>query len=481
MGDEARRYAFPPLVNRGVLLGLGPLQLAVLAAGCLVAVGLVRRTSSAAGFALGALALASAVAGACWPVAGRPPVWWLGVGAGWLARRRRGPRWSPAPASGLPGTAPPATAGRHGLAHGIELLAAPEGPGAEPMGVVRDHLAGSWGAVVAVEGRSFALLDGGEKERRLAAWGSLLAAMARPGSPVHRLQWVEEVRPGRSDDLVAYLGDAGVAAQGGPLLDARRGYEALVAGAGPASQSHTCLLLVAVHPRRASGSLRTFGRGSHAVCDLVRREVRLLVGQLRSAGLPGARALGLAELVTELGSLAGGAAPVSRHAWPLATDEAWSALRADGSWHATYWVAEWPRLDVGPDFLTPLLATGGPRRLSMVMAPVEAARAVREAGSAVAADLADEELRRRAGFVASARRQREAAGVLRRQAELADGHAEYRFSAYLTASGPDRAGLDQRCAEIEQAAQQAHLEVRRLYGRQEEAWTWTLPLGRGLA
>jgi hypothetical protein len=33
---------------------------------------------------------------------------------------------------------------------------------------------------------------------------------------------------------------------------------------------------------------------------------------------------------------------------------------------------------------------------------------------------------------------------------------------------------------MEQAARAAHLELRRLYGRQAEAFTWTLPLGRGL-
>ena len=31
----------------------------------------------------------------------------------------------------------------------------------------------------------------------------------------------------------------------------------------------------------------------------------------------------------------------------------------DGTWHATYWVAEWPRTDVGPDFLGPLLFVVG--------------------------------------------------------------------------------------------------------------------------
>jgi hypothetical protein len=115
------------------------------------------------------------------------------------------------------------------------------------------------------------------------------------------------------------------------------------------------------------------------------------------------------------------------------------------------------------------------------MAPVAPAQSVREAEAARTADLADEELRRRAGFLATARRRRQAEGVVQREVELADGHGEYRFSGYVTVSETDRAALDVACAEVEQAARQAHLELRRLYGQQEQAFTWTLPLARGLA
>src|ERR1700731_2245996 len=110
------------------------------------------------------------------------------------------------------------------------------------------------------------------------------------------------------------------------------------------------------------------------------------------------------------------------------------------------------------------------------MAPVGPAQATRQVEAARTADMADEELRRRAGFLATMRRRREAEGGLRREAELADGHAEYRFSGYVTVSAAERDALDSACAEVEQTASQAHLELRRLYGQQEQAFTWTLPL-----
>jgi hypothetical protein len=169
--------------------------------------------------------------------------------------------------------------------------------------------------------------------------------------------------------------------------------------------------------------------------------------------------------------------------WPWATgsDESWCAWRADDAWHATYWISEWPRLDVNPDFLTPLLLCDGRRTVSVIMAPVPADRAAREARAARAADAADDELRARAGFLPSARRGREAEGVLRRETELADGHAEFRFAGYVTVTAGSLEELEGACVETQQAGQRAHLELSRLYGRQAEAFTWTLPLGRGLA
>ena len=43
------------------------------------------------------------------------------------------------------------------------------------------------------------------------------------------------------------------------------------------------------------------------------------------------------------------------HAWPMRAEEHWGYYRTDGAVHATYWIAEWPRIDVGAAFLSPLL------------------------------------------------------------------------------------------------------------------------------
>jgi len=71
--------------------------------------------------------------------------------------------------------------------------------------------------------------------------------------------------------------------------------------------------------------------------------------------------------------------------------------------------------------------------------------------------------------------------VVRREEELADGHAAVRYSGYVTVTAPNLDQLEDGCETTEQAAGQARLELRRLYGDQERAFLCTLPLGRGLS
>jgi hypothetical protein len=165
----------------------------------------------------------------------------------------------------------------------------------------------------------------------------------------------------------------------------------------------------------------------------------------------------------------------------MALEPSWDAVRTDGTWHATYWIAEWPRVDVTPDFLGPLFFSSLRRSISMVMEPVSPLRAARQVAQARTADLADGELRRRGGFLTTARHRRERESVEERDLELADGHAQYRFSGYLTVTADERDELATACASAEQAASQSGLELRLLYGAQDAAFACSLPLGRGLS
>ena len=66
-----------------------------------------------------------------------------------------------------------------------------------------------------------------------------------------------------------------------------------------------------------------------------------------------------------------------------------------------------------------------------------------------------------------------------RPRELAEGHAGYRYSGYVTVTESDEGALEHACGRVEQAAALAQLELRRLYGAQEDGYCCTLPTGRG--
>ena len=90
--------------------------------------------------------------------------------------------------------------------------------------------------------------------------------------------------------------------------------------------------------------------------------------------------------------------------WPLGVEESWSSIRTDATWHAVYWIADWPRSGVGSGFLLPLMLEGGLRRtIAVTMAPVAPLRAVRRAEHDRTSGVADAELRRRHGFAVTAR------------------------------------------------------------------------------
>lgn len=484
---DAPTFSFPPLQRRTVILGLTAGPVASLAVGGVVAVAALAALPEPLGAAGAAGTIAAAVVAGFWPVSGDPPARWVPLVAGWLARRRVGAvaldpgvtaGVSVALGSGAPirGGAARSSPGRRAAATapwGVSIGALAASPGDESMAAVNDRRHGRIMAVIPVEGPSLTLLDPPAAGAVVGGWGRLLAAAARAGSGVRRLQWVHHVMPA---DLTSLRHLAHGAT--GPA-DAVESYRALVGSEVGWATAQRSLLVCAVDSRL----LRSARLGGKAVpAEVLRREVRLLRGQLRAAGFVAGPVLDADAVIAAIAAATGpcGAPPGSP--WPTARRESWSSLRVDGSWVQTFWVAGWPQLAVGPDALAPLLtaSTGSWRSVAMTMAPVAPERAVREVQSARTASLADEALRARAGFITTARRTRDAEAVAAREAELAVGHGELRFAAYVTVGAPDRAGLDAAAAEVIHAAAAAGLVLRLLHGRQAEAATYTLPLARGV-
>ena len=120
------------------------------------------------------------------------------------------------------------------------------------------------------------------------------------------------------------------------------------------------------------------------------------------------------------------------------------------------------------------------RTVAVTFEPLATDRSTREIEAAVTRDRADRELRARFGQSETARQRQAAEATMRREAELAAGHGEVRLSGFVTVSGRDPDDLRRSCGEVLEHAARARLELHRLYGQQADAFTFTLPLCRGL-
>lgn len=502
---EPRRFRFGP-TEPGLLGGFRPGQVGVIAAGLLAMLLMLRLAGGTGG---GLLALAtgvSAVAVAFAPLGGRTVEQWAPLAAGYFLRRLTGRHrhLSETPVNGsevaVDGrfvVSPPGAQTPRSL-RGVRILGfeltgemSPQGP-MPTVGVLREQ--DGWTGVLAVAGPPFTLLDQADKERRVAAWGGVLATLARPGSPVSRVQWIERTAAQPMDESARYLRDH-VAL---PLAHTSvRSYIDLLDAAAPAARQHELLLALRVDGRRARRLVRRRGGGDRGGCEVLVGELAVLTQALRGADvvvkgaltprlLAGAIRVGFDPNVRAGLEKVAGADPERAGcdpglAWPLAAVEGWGAYRSEGAVHAAYWIAEWPRTDVTCDVLAPLLLGSDARRnVAVTIEPVDPIRAIRQVESARVNDLSDDEVRARAGFLRTARRRREQESLARREEEIADGHAALRFSGYVSVSAASDQELEVACAEVEQAAQRARLVLQRMWGEQELGFTYTLPLCRGL-
>jgi hypothetical protein len=345
------------------------------------------------------------------------------------------------------------------------------------IGALVDERSGTAAALLRARGSSFCLLDDVDKEHKLASWAAVLESVSGHRSSLARLQWCQRAMPGDSTDILSHLRNAGDSASPGYA-----GHVALLEGAGPRSWRHETLLLVAVRCRALGRGRGPHVRLSEEGAEALRNEVRSLRAQMRNVGLVCEGVLDAQGASAALGNFLvpsleryPGAYP-----WPLALEEHWADVRADGSWHRTYWVADWPRTSVGPDFLSPLLIGSGRRSLSVVMAPVPPERAERDAQSSRTAQVADAQLRAQGGFLETARHRRQAEALEGREERLVDGRGVFEFAGYFTVSSSDQAGLEAACSDLERAAGAAKVCLRPLYGQQKEALSWALPFGRGI-
>lgn len=491
-------YRFGPLERRGLLGPIRAGQAGSIAVGALLAIVVLNRSPTATGALLATAAFAISCAVTVVPIGRRSAEEWAPIVGSFAARvissRRR--FRSQLPVRGFH------SGGRGSDATRAPLALHPETPPAlrglritaaryreRSIGVLAEHSSRRLTAVLACRVGSFSLLDPESQERRLARWGLVLSGAS--STAIRRIGWVERTAPAQGDELARWLHaerDPAVPLRGTAMIES---YLELIGTTAKVTQEHEILVAVQVDARRIrergadAGTQALVASTERVAQGLEAAEVDVLgalsPGQLaralRTAFDPYARAE-LTSLETADPDRAGLA---EANAWPLGALESWDQYRSDGAVHATYWIAGWPRVDVSPMFMDALLGRSSVvRTVAVTFEPIPPERSTREVEAAITRDHADRDLRRRFGQSETARQRQAEDATVRREAELATGHCEVRLAGFVTVSGRDREDLHRASSEVLEHAARARLELHRMYGQQAEAFTFTLPLCRGL-
>lgn len=497
--ESSVRYRFGPLERRGLIAGWRGGQIAAVAAGLLFAMIAIRSDASIGGAVVALAMVGIAVAAATWPVKGRTFEEWAPDAVRYATRPGNRKSTSRADPFTFLTLVPVQVGDAKGSTHGRDAHGG-------QAGVIVDRAGRTYTASFFARSPGFVLLSERDKCQRIAAWAGVLASLAREDTPVHRVQWTSRTIPSALRAPGPEIGSplfAEKSTNGSALCS----YEALLDTTATSFYRHEVLLSIKVRGSKTTRATRGRGGSYTSGCALVLREAANLRRRLATAGIqaevplsaqllesfirasfdrcPNDAAARRADAETCSGVHAATGMSGSARApwpWPMRAQEEWSRVLVDGTWHRTYWISEWPRLEVGPDFLGPLLLMPEVRHsVSVVMEPMSPASAARKLEQARTADVADAELRRRGGFLATARRRREEQLVAQREVELADGHAPFRFSGYVTVSAHDPDLLEESSDAVEQAAARSGIELRTCYGDQRRALCTAIPLCRGLA
>ncbi|MDR1189954.1 MAG: PrgI family protein [Bifidobacteriaceae bacterium] len=477
-GSGLSPVKFSRLASRGVLLGLSGLRLAVLAAGGVVAVAALY-AGGGKGVAYTAPIWVAALALVWLPAGGRRLVEWGPVAVDWTRRTLGGqtmfkknpdkPR--PAGTLALPGAA--AALRQHTDAATGAVM-------------VHDPHTATLTGIVEIAHPSFMLLDPSDQERRVAAWGRVLATCCRSGR-IARVQVLERTLPDEGTGLADWW-----RAHGTPDGSwTSRVYEDLIGRAGPASERHATTISVALDLKAAHRAVKSAGGGMGGAAAVLGQELDTLTTALRAADLAPAKRLDAADLAVILRAAydPAAAAGLERHrdtgrdlaaAGPVAVRESWASMRTDSAWHAVLWISEWPRAQVYPGFLAHLLLASGARRaFSLTATPMRADQAAKDIRRKKVEYVSDKAQRARIGQIEDASQHAEYQDVLQQEADLTAGHGIVRYTGLIAVTADTEDDLAAAVAAVEQGAIQASCETRVLAAQQAHAFTAAaLPLCR---
>lgn len=440
--------------HHGLLLGLRAPQLAVLSFAAAVAVLVLLSAPNTAGLAAAGLVLSLTAVCVSVRPGGRPLDGWASIALRWYAGGAR--TWRGAPPAVDP---PPPLAG-------IKILNVTYTGHPTPIAIVQDTRHGRLTAVLHLTGGALTLTDPDQAQQHLDRWGATLDSLGSVRNV--RLTWLHQSGPASLAEVAPDLDEAD------PTDPIWQAYSELVTTLKPNARTHRSHLALTVDRNR-----EPLSTAAERLIDLTLD----LVLRLGAAGLHAETVLARPAVVELFARAFDPESESTVYPWPAATQRRWASYRTDDTEHATFWLADWPRVAVAGGFLDELLThppEGVTVRFALLAAPVGAGTSMRRIRAARAGHVADDELRAQGGMLNSMQRQQDCEDLVRHEQQLAAGHVEFRHRAHLTVTAGTEDTLEQACRALTARAGTAHLRLTRCHGEQAETFTYTLPVGRGL-
>lgn len=334
-------------------------------------------------------------------------------------------------------------------------------------------------AVISVAGGDRFVFSGpDEQAAQIFSWGEVLGAMAAEGAGLRRLQWVERATPQPSTVQEDWAASAMRDVAPAEWAD----YLSLQATIGTAAIRHDVYL---------GAQLETdTGKRADMVAEAA-SELAQLCEHLTSIGLRPSL-LSRREIAavmrqwadpTALERLAlwgEGSIPTSG-AGPAARLVGYDTLQTDGYVHRVGQIAAWPRIDVGSEWMYPLLSTalpGSVRTVSMHLEAVSTEQAFAEVRDARTTGGMAQRKRDEKGIITTEEEERRVDEARSRERELTRGFRQHKIAGLVMVSSPDAEITARAWRQAERKAVECHLDLREIRARSHEAWAATLPLCR---
>nr|WP_024127930.1 SCO6880 family protein [Streptomyces sp. 14R-10]AHF46204.1 putative integral membrane protein [Streptomyces sp. 14R-10] len=383
----------------------------------------------------------------------------------------------------------------------LHLLEASDGLGGQ-IGIMHNPVDNTYTAVCRVSFPGLALIDTERQNIRVKGWAAFLRSQCKEDGVITRISVHQRSLP---DDGAALRSWTERHTSPDAPAVAVQALDELMESAGPAATIRETYLSITLSAPRARLAVKGAGGGQIGAAAVLVREINAMAGSLSSAGLqvvewlpprgvaqtirtafdPEAQlALSARNTAADDPQWEGAAKGVDPElAGPAATETVWGLYRHDGAWTVSYQVRGFPQSEVYATFLQPLLRprSNARRSLTLVYEPIGPAKARQELAREKTKRDAARKLRAKTGRAESEDERREAMTARAQDVARASGHGVVRLTALIAVTVTDLEQLETACAELQADASSAGLEIRRVWGAQDDAFTVAaLPLGQGL-